>query len=77
MTYMVTIYSKENCINCLKTQAWFLSNDIEFEHIDITKDSNALEHVQKLRYQELPVVFIDENTHWSGHRVDRLEETFK
>lgn len=73
----IKIYSKDNCINCLKTQAWLLSNDLEFDYINIEKDPVALEQVQKLQYSQLPVVYLNNQTHWSGHNVEKLEQYLK
>lgn len=73
---MLTVYSKQNCIQCEMTKMWLNQNKIQFESVDVSEDPEKLEEIKLNGFQQLPVVTLDkyfENA-WSGFNVDRLEE---
>ena len=71
---MITVYTKPNCQQCNFTKNFINDNGIEAEFIDVTKDEHALAEMKALGYTNLPVVYVDENTHWFGFRPDELEK---
>lgn len=72
---MVTLYSKPGCPPCLKTKTRLKAKGIEFVEKDVTRDSEALAFVlDELRYTGVPVVFVDDETHWVGYHADRIDE---
>jgi glutaredoxin-like protein NrdH len=48
-------------------------NSIEFEEVDMSADPIALEMVKSLGYTSAPVVIVDEIDHWSGFRMDKIQ----
>lgn len=73
---MLTVYSKQNCIQCEMTKMWLDQNKIQFELVDVSEHPEKLEEIKLNGFQQLPVVTLDkyfENA-WSGFNVDRLEE---
>ena len=73
---MLTVYSKQNCIQCEMTKMWLDQNKIQFESVDVSEHPEKLEEIKLNGFQQLPVVTLDkylENA-WSGFNVDRLEE---
>ena len=71
---MITVYTKPNCQQCNFTKNFINDNGIEAEFIDVTQDENALAEMKALGYTNLPVVYVDEQTHWFGFRPDELEK---
>ena len=68
----VTVYTKPACVQCRATERALTKAGITFAEVDITTDEEAREYVLSLGYLQAPVVVIDENTHWSGFRPDRI-----
>ena len=71
---MIKVYSKPNCMACNFTKNFITDNGIEAEFIDVTKDEEALAYVKDLGYNAMPVVYVDDSTHWFGFRPDELEK---
>ena len=73
---MLTVYSKQNCIQCEMTKMWLDQNKIQFESVDVSEHPEKLEEIKLNGFQQLPVVALDEHfgNAWSGFNVDRLEE---
>lgn len=74
MKQMIKVYSKPNCMACNFTKNFINDNGIEAEFIDVTQDEQALSYIKDLGYNAMPVVYVDENTHWFGFRPDELEK---
>ena len=71
---MIKIYTKPSCPQCEMTKNFINDNGIEAEFIDVTQDEEALSYIKSLGYNAMPVVYVDENTHWFGFRPDELEK---
>ena len=71
---MIKVYTKPNCHQCNFTKNFINDNGIEAEFIDVTKDEQALSYIKDLGYNAMPVVYVDERTHWFGFRPDELEK---
>ena len=71
---MIKVYSKPNCQQCNFTKNFINDNGIKADFIDVMKDKNALSYIKGLGYNAMPVVYVDENTHWFGFRPDELEK---
>ena len=69
---MIKVYTKPNCHQCNFTKNFITDNGITAEFIDVTKDEKALSEMKELGYNTLPVVYVDEQTHWFGFRPDEL-----
>ena len=67
----VTVYTKPSCVQCNATYRALDKKGIEYTVIDVTEDSQALEHVRALGYMQAPVVET-ESDHWSGFRPDKI-----
>ena len=74
---MIKVYTKPNCQQCNFTKNFINNNGIEAEFIDVTQDEEALSYIKNLGYNTMPVVYVDENTHWFGFRPDELEKLVK
>ena len=77
MKQTITVYTKPDCMACNFTKNFIIDNKIEAEYIDVTQDEEALARVKDLGYNAMPVVYVDEQTHWFGFRPDELEKICK
>lgn len=67
----ITVYSKPSCVQCVATYRALDRQGINYQIIDLTEDSHALDTVRGLGYQQVPVV-VAGNDHWSGFRPDKI-----
>lgn len=67
----ITVYSKPSCVQCVATYRALDRQGINYQVIDLTEDSHALDTVRGLGYQQVPVV-VAGNDHWSGFRPDKI-----
>lgn len=74
MTEAVTLYSKPGCSQCRATEREFKKVGVPYNYVDISEQPDALETIKGLGYLQAPVVYIDENTHWSGFRPDYISK---
>ncbi|MGX7077457.1 glutaredoxin-like protein NrdH [Globicatella sanguinis] len=74
---MIKVYTKPNCQQCNFIKHFIQDNGITAEFIDVTQDENALSYIKNLGYNAMPVVHVDEHTHWYGFRPDELEKLCK
>ena len=77
MKQMITVYTKPNCMACNFTKNFINDNKIEAEFIDVTQDEQALTKIKDLGYNTMPVIYVDEQTHWFGFRPDELKKLCK
>ncbi len=74
MKQTITVYSKPDCMACTFTKNFIQDNEITAEFIDVTQDAQALTEMKALGYNSMPVVYVDDSTHWFGFRPDELEK---
>lgn len=67
----VTVYTLPACVQCDSTKRMLQRNNVEYNEVDLSKNSDALEMVRALGYTAAPVV-IAGDAHWSGFRMDML-----
>jgi len=70
---MVVVYSKPNCAQCTMTKKYLDSLCVNYTHVDVMSDSEALDKVKALGYSQMPVVEAD-GEFWSGFRPEQLEK---
>lgn len=67
----VTVYTKDNCVQCEATKRHLDKLDIPYETINITQDIGALDKLISLGYRSAPVVVTDDDS-WAGYVPDKL-----
>lgn len=67
----ITVYSKPSCVQCTATTRALEARGLDYDIIDLTEDSTAMEMVQQLGYRQAPVV-IAGDAHWAGFRPDLI-----
>lgn len=70
---MVTVYTKPQCAQCDATKRLLSKSGVPHTTVDITVDTAARATVMAMGYTSAPVVVVNENTHWSGFRPDRIK----
>jgi len=69
----ITVYGKPDCVQCNATYRALGKYGLDYDFVDLSTDSEALESVKALGYQQAPVVVAD-GDHWSGFRPDKVKE---
>jgi glutaredoxin-like protein NrdH len=67
----ITVYTKPACQACNATFRALDKQGVDYQTIDISRDSDARDYVMALGYLQAPVV-VAGSDHWSGFRPDRL-----
>ncbi|KIQ16346.1 glutaredoxin domain-containing protein [Rhodococcus sp. MEB064] len=70
----ITVYTKPNCQQCRSTFRALDKAGLDYTAVDISADTEARDYVLALGYLSAPVVVAGPDTHWSGHRVTRIDE---
>jgi glutaredoxin-like protein NrdH len=74
---MITVYSLENCIQCRNTCLFLDKFGIEYTLLDIKKDPNAADVLDKYNFQTAPVVVVKNadgtEDAWCGFRIDKIK----
>ncbi|MDQ1178678.1 glutaredoxin-like protein NrdH [Rhodococcus sp. SORGH_AS_0301] len=70
----ITVYTKPNCQQCRATFRALDKAGLDYTAVDISADTEARDYVLALGYLAAPVVVAGPDTHWSGHRVSRIEQ---
>ena len=69
----ITVYTKPNCDACNATKLMLDIKHLEYRTVDVTDDDTALRFItHELGYRQMPVVVVDDITHWSGFRIEAL-----
>lgn len=69
----ITVYTKPSCVQCVATYRALDKAGITYDVVDLSQDTAARDYVMALGYLQAPVVFVDESTHWSGFRPEKLK----
>lgn len=70
------VYTKNNCSNCESTKEQLQVLGVDFETRNVQENKADLKFVKSLGYREMPVVYLDDNNHWSGHKAQKIKENF-
>ena len=68
----VTVYTLQSCVQCDSTKRMLKSIDVDYEEVDMSQDSVALEMLKTLGYTAAPVV-VSGDDHWSGFRMEKIQ----
>jgi glutaredoxin-like protein NrdH len=67
---MLTVYSKPNCPHCEQAKSWLDSNKIEYEVVDVSVKSEALEMLKEHGHKSVPQLYLNGETFvlggWEG-----------
>ena len=69
----VTVYTQQDCAQCMMTKQYMDSLNIEYETIDVIDNEEAREYVKSLGFQTLPVVVVESGEAWFGFRPENID----
>ncbi|WP_415977508.1 glutaredoxin family protein [Rhodococcus sp. 077-4] len=71
----LTDCTKPQCDPCSGTKIILDNKKASFRIIDVTEDPAAYRFItEDLGYRQTPVVYVDENNHFSGFQIDALNK---
>ena len=73
----LTLYTKPACVQCNATKRELkkhgLTAGVDYDVVDVTEDSNALEKIKAMGFLAAPVV-ITETESWAGFQPDKIRD---
>ena len=75
----VTVYSKDNCVQCDRTKAWLNKNGVLFEEVNLMEHPFTLEAFKEEGFSSAPIVTVktsdpDVEFIWAGFIPDNLKK---
>ena len=70
---MVTIYSKDNCVQCKMTKRFLDTNHVEYREINLDEQPEYIEHVKNLGFSSAPVIQTSTDA-FSGFQPGKLKQ---
>lgn len=70
----VTVYSKNNCMQCKMTKRYLTEHNVDFQEINVSNQPEYVDYLKNLGYQSVPVVMLDDADPIVGFRPDELKE---
>ncbi|MBJ6745403.1 glutaredoxin-like protein NrdH [Streptococcus sp. 121] len=70
---MVTVYSKNNCMQCRMTKKFLEDNHISYEEINLDLEPEYIDTVKEMGFSAAPVI-VTPNGSFAGFQPDRLKE---
>lgn len=67
----ITIYTRNDCVQCHATKRAMESRGFEFEMVNVDLVPDAADELRAMGFRQLPVVVAGE-TRWSGFRPDMI-----
>ncbi|MBA2796039.1 glutaredoxin-like protein NrdH [Streptococcus porcinus] len=71
--FMITLYSKNNCMQCKMTKKFLEQNGANFQEINIDEHPEKIEYVKSLGFTAAPVIESDQMV-FSGFQPAKLKE---
>jgi glutaredoxin-like protein NrdH len=68
---MTTVYTKPSCVQCDMTKKMLDKIGVDYNTVDITEDSAAMEMVLGMGFKSAPVVITDTDS-WAGFNPDKI-----
>ena len=70
---MVTIYSKNNCVQCKMTKRFLDTNHVEYREINLDEQPEFVDHVKNLGFNAAPVIQTADGV-FSGFQPAKLKK---
>ncbi|ELY2738747.1 glutaredoxin-like protein NrdH [Cronobacter dublinensis] len=67
----ITIYTRNDCVQCHATKRALESRGIAFDTINLDEHPEAIDTLREQGFRQLPVVMADDMS-WSGFRPDMI-----
>lgn len=69
----VTIYSRNNCMQCKMTKRFLTEHHVDFIEHNINENPQYVDYLKNRGFQSLPVIETAD-TQFSGFRPDKLQQ---
>lgn len=69
----ITVFSKNNCMQCKMTKKFLEKEGVAFQEINIDEQPEYIEHVKSLGFTAAPVIQVGEMV-FSGFQPAKLKE---
>ncbi|WP_268912790.1 glutaredoxin-like protein NrdH [Lentilactobacillus sp. SPB1-3] len=69
----ITVYSKNNCMQCKMTKRYLTEHNISFEEHNINEQPEYVDYLKQRGFMAVPVVDVDGQQAFSGFRPDQLQ----
>ncbi len=69
---MITVYSKNNCVQCKMTKRFLEEHQIEFKEINLDEQPEFIQHVKELGFSAAPVIETASES-FSGFQLSKLK----
>jgi len=70
----VTIYSKNNCMQCKMTKRFLSEHNVEFEERNINQNPEYVTYLKEKGFQAVPVIEAPGHPAFYGFRPDQLTQ---
>ena len=70
---MVTVYSKNNCVQCKMTKRFLDSNNVAYREINLDEQPEYIEQVKELGFSAAPVIQTPTEV-FSGFQPGKLKQ---
>jgi len=71
---MVTLYTKDNCVQCVATKKMMDKLGVPYDTVDITDNPEELDKLIALGYRAAPVVITESGESWAGFNPEKITE---
>ncbi|MCJ1981198.1 glutaredoxin-like protein NrdH [Lactococcus carnosus] len=68
---MVTVFSKNNCMQCNMVKKWLVDKAVQFKEINIDDEPQYIDHVKEMGFMAAPII-VKDNVSFSGFRPAEL-----
>ncbi|OFI48163.1 NrdH-redoxin [Floricoccus tropicus] len=69
---MVTVFSKDNCMQCKMVKKWLNDKVIQYKEINIDENPEFIDQIKSMGFMALPVITKDDSIAFSGFRPAEL-----
>ncbi|GAF36554.1 glutaredoxin-like protein NrdH [Lentilactobacillus farraginis] len=70
----ITVYSKNNCMQCKMTKRYLTEHNVKFEEHNINEQPEYVDYLKNKGFYAVPVVDVDGQQAFSGFRPDELQK---
>ena len=68
---MVTVYSKNNCMQCHMVKKWLSDKAVQFQEINIDEQPQYIDQVREMGFMAAPII-VKDTLSFSGFRPTEL-----
>ena len=68
---MVTVFSKNNCMQCNMVKKWLVDKAVQFKEINIDDEPQYIDHVKEMGFMAAPII-VKDSLSFSGFRPAEL-----